>query len=266
MEANEKKDLAVIVNESGLNPTKAKYLLENFQEYFEIADDWEKKAKAIVVTKDDQIAEMKMAREGRLFLREKRITIENARKKLKEESLREGKAIDGIANILKALIVPIEQYLDDQEHFIENKKKAEEAARKEEAERLLREKEEADRVAREEEQKRIAAENERLKAEAEAREKKMEEERRAAEEAMRKEREAAEARLAEERKREREEAERRIAEERKIAAEKAAKEKAEAEARAKMEREELEARLLEEKRLASMATCPKCGHVFSTID
>jgi hypothetical protein len=60
-----------------------------------------------------------MAREGRLFLKEKRVFIEKTRKDLKEQSLREGKAIDGIANVLKALIEPIEKYLEQQEKFIE---------------------------------------------------------------------------------------------------------------------------------------------------
>jgi len=72
-----------------------------------------------VVTKEDQTAEMDMARVGRLFLRDKRIAIEKARKELKEQALREGKAIDGIANVLKALIVPIEEYLGKQERFVE---------------------------------------------------------------------------------------------------------------------------------------------------
>lgn len=114
---NNENQLVTIVNESGLDKSKADILLKNFQDYFEIAGDWEKKAKMLVVSDDKQVAEMKMAREGRLFLREKRIAIEKTRKELKEQSLREGKAIDGIANVLKALIVPIEEYLYKQEHF-----------------------------------------------------------------------------------------------------------------------------------------------------
>jgi hypothetical protein len=38
---------------------------------------------------------------------------------LKEQALREGKAVDGIANVLKALIVPLEEHLDKQERFVE---------------------------------------------------------------------------------------------------------------------------------------------------
>jgi len=65
--------LQIIVKESGLESTKAKYILEQFQDYFQLASEWEVKAKSIVVTKETQTAEMDMARTGRLFLREKRI-------------------------------------------------------------------------------------------------------------------------------------------------------------------------------------------------
>src|SRR3990167_3308408 len=137
--------LAVIIKESQLEHTKAQYILENFQDYFKIASEWEVKASTIQVTNVEQKTEMKMAREARLFLRDKRIDVEKARKRLKEQSLREGKAIDGIANVLKALIEPIEQYLDKQEHFVELQQTEEEARLKVEAEA----KAEAERIAKE---------------------------------------------------------------------------------------------------------------------
>lgn len=111
--------LVTIVNESGLEQTKAQAILENFSNYFELAADWERKASALVVTSIEQKAEMKMAREGRLFLKEKRIAIEKKRKELKEQSLREGKIIDSISNILKGLIEPIENDLEQKEKFAE---------------------------------------------------------------------------------------------------------------------------------------------------
>lgn len=200
--------LVKIVNESGLEKTKADYVLAKFQDYFRIAADWETKARALVVTDEKQVAEMKMAREGRLFLKEKRVAIEKSRKQLKEQSLREGKAIDGIANVLKGLIEPIEDYLEEQEKFVEIKRDKEK-----ETVKLLRiaellqigietptiydlknmsepayqellagqkliiqqrieaeQRAEAERIAREAEQARIKAENDRLKAEAAKRE------------------------------------------------------------------------------------------------
>ncbi len=172
-----KNELEVIVKESGLDKTEAQDLLDNFTEYFEIASEWAKKASVIVVTDASQKAEMQMARTGRLFLREKRIEIDKTRKELKEQSLREGKAIDGFANILKAGIVHIEEYLGQQEKFVEIKA----AAIAEQARIEMEEKAEKDILAKEEaerkEQERIRLENEKLKKEATAKEKKMQVER-----------------------------------------------------------------------------------------
>ncbi len=164
--------LEVIVKESGLEQSKAKFILENFQNYFEIADEWANKAKTIKVTDASQKADMEIARVGRLFLREKRIAVENSRKQLKEQALREGKAIDGIANVLKALIVPIEEYLEKQEKFVELKEEAEREAKRIEIERRMEEEELAKQKADAEERERIRLENERLKKEAEERERK----------------------------------------------------------------------------------------------
>ena len=195
--------LEVIVRESGLESTKAQFILNQFQDYFAIAADWEMKAKAIIVTDESQKAEMQMARAGRLFLKEKRVAIEKARKELKEQALREGKAIDGIANVLKALIIPIEEHLERQEKFVEirakiaeDKRLAEEAARIE-AERIAKE------AAEKAEQERIRLENEKLKAEAVERERIMAAERAEAEAKQRaiEEKAAAERRIAEEEKR-----------------------------------------------------------------
>lgn len=164
-------NLSIIIQESGLEETKANFLLTNFQNYFQIADEWEKKAKSIVVLDETQKTEMEMARVGRLFLREKRIAIEKSRKQLKEQSLREGKAIDGIANVLKALIEPIEEYLDKQEHFVEIKRKEDEDRQIEEARKKVEEDERLRIEAEKKEQERIRIENEKLKLEAEQREK-----------------------------------------------------------------------------------------------
>lgn len=165
--SDQENKLELIVKESGLEQTKANIILEKFKDYFKLAAIWEIKAKTIIVTQEDQRADMQMARIGRLELREKRIAIENTRKELKEQSLREGKAIDGIANVLKALIVPIEEYLEKQENFVKIKAEAENQAKLIEYERKV----ELERIAKEkadkEEQERIKAENDRLKKEAE---------------------------------------------------------------------------------------------------
>lgn len=107
------------IQESGLDKTKAQVLLDNFSNYFEIAADWKNKANMLVITNTEQRAEMKMAREGRLFLREKRIAVEKTRKSLKENALREGQTIDAIAKILTNLILPIEEDLEAKEKYAE---------------------------------------------------------------------------------------------------------------------------------------------------
>lgn len=118
-DVEENNQLVKLVEESGIEKSKGQVLLEKFSNFFQLAGEWEIKAKSIVITRLDQKAEMKMAKQGRLFLKSKRVEIENTRKSLKEQALREGKAIDGIANVLKALIEPLEEHLDRQEKFAE---------------------------------------------------------------------------------------------------------------------------------------------------
>lgn len=250
--------LQVIVKESGLDATKAQFILDNFQNYFALASEWEAKAKTIVVTSGDQKDDMKLAREGRLELREKRIAVEKSRKDLKEQCLREGKAIDGIANILKALIVPIEEYLEQQERFVEIQEEKKAEARRLEIERRMAEE---DRIKAEKEvaeQERLKAENARLAKEAKDRDEKYALERKAQEDLLAKERAKADAdRKAIE---DKAKAERMKADtERREAEEKARKEKEKAKAKLEAERQEVE-RL--EQLLKDQIECPKCGHKF----
>src|SRR3990167_8436918 len=222
--------LQIIVKESGLEQSKAKFILENFQNYFEIADDWAKKARAIVVTDENQKAEMQMARAGRLFLREKRIAVEDARKNLKEQALREGKAIDGIANVLKALIIPIEEYLEKQEKFVEIREENKREAMRIEIEKRIEDERIAKEKADAEEREKIRQENERLKKEAEEKEKESQEKlRKEAEEKAKKIRKENDAKLLKE----------------------------------KLERERIESEKKEiEEMLKNQVECPKCHHKF----
>ena len=268
--------LAVIVKECQLEPAKAKYILEKFQDYFEIAAEWEIKARSIVVTKETQKTEMEMARTGRLFLKEKRVAVEKARKELKEQALREGKAIDGISNILKALIVPIEDYLEQQERFIEIKEEAKREAMRLEIEKRIEDERIAKEKADAEALEKARLENEKLRAEAIEREKKAQAERKKQEAILAKERAEAKA------EREKAEVERRKIEdmaqaerekrEEALALERAKVEKekraAEEKARAEKEKEQakVEVERKEKERLAEILkntiTCPKCGAKF----
>lgn len=110
---------AISVALVGLEPGSATTLRSAFESMFAQADQWMTSARAINVTSVDDKRQMKLARESRLALREIRVNAEKTRKKLKENSVREGKAIDGIANVLKALVEPIEEHLHELETFAE---------------------------------------------------------------------------------------------------------------------------------------------------
>lgn len=133
-----------------LEPSKANFFIEKFSDHVKMAAEWAKKAKNIIVTDENQIVLMKQAKVARLFLREKRLEIENTRKVLKADALKEGQAIDKISNFLKDLIIPTELHLERQEKFIEFKEEAErerirlEVEAKMEEERIVKEKADAE--------------------------------------------------------------------------------------------------------------------------
>lgn len=92
-------------------------LQEKFLPFLEQAQEWDQKARAIVVTDINQKDEMQEARMMRLEVKAFRVKVENVRKELKEESLRKWQAIDKVANIIKAVIEPIEEHLELQEKY-----------------------------------------------------------------------------------------------------------------------------------------------------
>lgn len=251
-------------------------LQETFNPFFEKAQEWKKEAEAIVVTSSEQTEDMALAREIRLELKHIRTETEKKRKAMKEESLRTGKAIDGIANVIKFLIVPIEEYLQEQEDYVkrEKERKKIELTEKRIAELsqyevetehynlsdmseagynqlletskiIFEQKREAERKAEEERiarEKAEAEENERIRKENERLKKEAEERERQAKIERKKQEEA---KRIEQEKREKEETARKIKEEKerkaheeKIKKEREAREKVERELKAKKEAEE----------------------------
>lgn len=103
------------------DPTLPPSLLSNieqgFADAFKKAEELRQQALAIVVSDPKDFKTMKEARKLRLELKEVRVNGEHTRKRLKEDSLRMGKAIDGINNVLVAAIAPLEAYLQTQEDF-----------------------------------------------------------------------------------------------------------------------------------------------------
>lgn len=112
-------ELQLIIQEQGLTENKVEEVLKSFSTDFNEARRIVEEAKSISVTDSDQNLEIQRARDKRIELKNVRIKVENTRKQLKEQSLREGKAIDGAANIIKALIIPVEEQLEKQEKFVE---------------------------------------------------------------------------------------------------------------------------------------------------
>ena len=219
MTGNKKDELAIVVQESGLDQAdKVSELLTHFTGYFDEAKVLAEDAKSILVTDRKQAKMMSNARKTRLAIRRIRINADKTRKELKASAVREGNAIQGVYNVIKALIVPVEEHLEQQENYI----KIVEAEKQEkihtqrvealskyvedvavynlkdmtdeafdklladskktfEDQKKAEQKEEEDRVAKAEadiaEQLRVQKENKKLREQAEAREKKLEIER-----------------------------------------------------------------------------------------
>lgn len=100
-------------------------LCSSFEPYFKQANEWKEQAESIVVTSADDKQTVKEARALRLKLKQLRVDTEKTRKKLKEDSVRRGKAIDGMANIIKFLIEPCETHLQEQEDFAKREREKE---------------------------------------------------------------------------------------------------------------------------------------------
>lgn len=105
------------LDQSNLDKDNAKKLLEAFGMPLEEAGKILSGYKDILVTDESQTDLMAEARTKRLKLKEIRVSVEKRRKELKEDSIRTGRAIDSVANIVKLEIEPAEKYLQLQEDF-----------------------------------------------------------------------------------------------------------------------------------------------------
>lgn len=109
-----------MTEETGLElqgQTRPISLQELFQPYGVELAELEAKANAIVVTDATQVSLMKEAREVRLAIAKKRCSVETLRKELKEDSLKRGQTIDGIAKTIKDKMSELEEKLKEQEEF-----------------------------------------------------------------------------------------------------------------------------------------------------
>ena len=132
------QDLALVVQSSGLEAASARNVTDVFAPLFAQAHDWAAKVATIHVTDATQVREMKLARESRLALKEIRVIAEKNRTRLKEDSLRRGRAIDSVYNTLEALVKPLEAQLKEQEEFVKRQEEQRRARIKAEREEALR--------------------------------------------------------------------------------------------------------------------------------
>lgn len=113
--------LTNVLQDAGLEKSSSALILERFGQFDAQATEWMNKAKELVVEDETQTDKMKLAREARLALRKIRTDADKTRKELKEDSLRYGKAVQGVYNFLEYRIKPIEDHLQLQEDYVKIK-------------------------------------------------------------------------------------------------------------------------------------------------
>lgn len=104
---------------SGLTKDKSEILTSKFSSMIEQIEDWKQKASRLTINNASQKEEIEIAKSGYKFIKGVRIDIEKTRKALKEDSLKEGKAIDLIAKSLTEEISPLELELEQKAKFVE---------------------------------------------------------------------------------------------------------------------------------------------------
>lgn len=211
------------IQQYNIEPSRAAQIKQVFEPMVKTLEEFEVRYNEVVKMSEAEISKetCNAARRLRLDIAKVRINTEKARKIEKEEYLRAGKAIDGVANILKFAVVEKEEKLEKiEKHFeIEEQKRKEKLAEKRTAElaefecfnvpclgemadevynnfitgarsnylakKEAEKKAEDERITKEkaeaEEREKIRLENERLKKEAKEREAKIAEEKRLAE-------------------------------------------------------------------------------------
>lgn len=115
----DKQEMLAVVSANALPLEASASLQASFAPAFAEARAIIEQSRNIVVTDASQRLQIKLARDYRHALRDIRVSSDKARKVLKEESLRRGKAIDGFYAILLHLTDTEEKRLQAQEDFAE---------------------------------------------------------------------------------------------------------------------------------------------------
>lgn len=109
--------LQVILKEQHVPKAQADALIEAFGGPFNEVGEILAEYQTIKVTDITDTEGMTKARTQRLALKKARTTVENKRKELKENIVKQGRAIDSVARFVKEVIAPAEEYLQLQEDF-----------------------------------------------------------------------------------------------------------------------------------------------------
>jgi len=117
IEAEVVETTALAEYDSKLPAERHAELVDKFKQYGEDVRELLVVADGIEVSNVEDKEEMALARKTRLGLRSIRSGVENTRKELKAESLLYGKAVDGMARMIKDEITPTESALQEMEDF-----------------------------------------------------------------------------------------------------------------------------------------------------
>ena len=117
---NQENQISTVVKNSNVSTQLANDLESGFAPLLAQAKGWAARAGEIMITDASQVNDMELARNYRLELKKIRCETETRRKAKKAEYVSVGKAIDGVSNIIKALIVPIEAELFEKENYAVN--------------------------------------------------------------------------------------------------------------------------------------------------
>lgn len=125
--ATDNSRIVKVIEESGLVPTSADALRLAFEPIFDKARALVAESAEIVVTDATQVSAMKAAKAHRIVLKNHRVACDKLRRELKEDSLNYGRAVQSAYNVIASIIEPEEARLEEAEKFAERA----EAARQE---------------------------------------------------------------------------------------------------------------------------------------
>jgi len=125
-----------VVKKTGIEIHRAKEIWVEFEPLFEAVNACAEKVEGLEITDISQVDEMKLARKTRLELKSIRVNAEKTKKALKEPIIKEGKFIDETYRLVADTTKPVEEDLLKKETFAKRKEEARlEQIRKDEEER-----------------------------------------------------------------------------------------------------------------------------------